>query len=286
MAVRKGLTLTDILVLIVIVVIVLLVVPPLIMPHNWQNPRLVCGTSLMGLGTAMNTYAFDYDDKFPVVGGVNAPWAKRLGWRYDATNVDYSEGGEQEHAGRTITANWFLLVREADVDPASFICDDSGLKVFEKDKDQKFYEMWDFGDEPYNHVSYAMQMPFGKFPAKKTTHAGNAVAGDMSPWFNNGDIVLPDTIDGGPNLVRVEFATTHKRGNSINHNGEGQNVLYGDGHVEFNKTSNVGHEKDNIYTYWSATDNPTEQDRQGGSNPVERSKETDSKAAADSFLAI
>src|SRR5581483_2989744 len=38
-----------------------------------------------------------------------------------------------------------------------------------------------------------------------------------------------------------------KSANSPNHNGEGQNVLYGDGHVEFEKTPLCGVDQDNIY---------------------------------------
>ena len=37
-------------------------------------------------------------------------------------------------------------------------------------------------------------------------------------------------------------------GNSANHDARGQNVLYGDGHVEWTKKSAVGVSGDNIYT--------------------------------------
>jgi len=39
-----------------------------------------------------------------------------------------------------------------------------------------------------------------------------------------------------------------KLGNSNNHDRDGQNVLYGEGHVEFQPTPFVGIQKDNIYT--------------------------------------
>lgn len=286
---RIGLTLIDILTIIVIVVIVLLVATQLLkFPHYHSKGlrgRLECGNHLKGLGTAMNIYAFDYNDTYPVIGGENAPWTKRLGWEYDATDIDYSEGGKQKDAGRTITASWYLLVREADVDPKSLVCKDSKQRAYEPAKDQDLVDLWDFGDEPYKHVSYSTQMPFGNYPATGSSAGDNAIAGDLSPWFKDGDMVLPGTTDGVPQLITAEDITTHKVGNSLNHDG-GQNVLFGDGHVEFTIRSNVGQEHDNIYTYWSATENPTEQDKQGGSYPIDRSKETDSKAAADSFLAI
>jgi prepilin-type processing-associated H-X9-DG protein len=39
-----------------------------------------------------------------------------------------------------------------------------------------------------------------------------------------------------------------KQANSNNHEDDGQNVLYGDGHVEFQKNPFVGVQRDNIYT--------------------------------------
>jgi len=39
-----------------------------------------------------------------------------------------------------------------------------------------------------------------------------------------------------------------KRGNSNNHDEDGQNVLYGDGHVEWQQNPFVGPNRDNIYT--------------------------------------
>ena len=38
-----------------------------------------------------------------------------------------------------------------------------------------------------------------------------------------------------------------KQGNSNNHDEDGQNVLYGDGHVEFTQNPFVGVQRDNIF---------------------------------------
>ena len=52
------------------------------------------------------------------------------------------------------------------------------------------------------------------------------------------------------------------------------------------KQSNVGMNNDNIYTFWSTEENPTEQDIQGGTAPTSRSPENGDKSKDDSFLAI
>ena len=40
--------------------------------------------------------------------------------------------------------------------------------------------------------------------------------------------------------------------NAYAHQGEGQNVLYNDGHVKFETTANVGINNDNIYSKMAA----------------------------------
>ena len=39
-----------------------------------------------------------------------------------------------------------------------------------------------------------------------------------------------------------------KQGNSNNHDEDGQNILYGDGHVSFEQNPFVGVQRDNIFT--------------------------------------
>ncbi len=63
-------------------------------------------------------------------------------------------------------------------------------------------------------------------------------------------------------------------------------VLFGDGHVSYEKQPNIGVKNDNIYTFWSTEENPTEQDKQGETAPTSRSVENDAKSKDDSFLAI
>jgi prepilin-type processing-associated H-X9-DG protein len=54
------------------------------------------------------------------------------------------------------------------------------------------------------------------------------------------------------------FPAQIRHGNSFNHNQDGQNVLFGDGHVEFDQNPFVGVKRDNIYTF-EESDQPDNQ---------------------------
>jgi prepilin-type processing-associated H-X9-DG protein len=78
--------------------------------------------------------------------------------------------------------------------------------------------------------------------------AGAAVMADKGP----GPVSSPPAADAPPLEMR--------RANSNNHGGAGQNVLYGDGHVDFQRTPYCGYRGDdgpgdNIYT--AAAEKPT-----------------------------
>lgn len=263
--------------------------------------RIMCGTNLKGLGTALMVYAGDYDGNFPQLPG-KGPWSKRLGFDYYMANPDFTPGGAQSNTTRTITASWYLLVREADVNPKSFVCPESRSEI-EYDgwnpADKDLVDLWDFRDDALRYVSYAMQNPYGRFPAHTKLPATFAVAADMNPWFRfeKGDFVPPATDKNAPQIITPADPETFSLGNSVNHQQHrsfgptqyvriGQNVLFADSHVEWFEQPNCGINKDNIYTFWPTDKDPTAQDIQGGKNPTARDKENDSKSKEDSFLAI
>lgn len=248
--------------------------------------EMVCSTNLKGLGTAMIIYANDYDDAYPKLG--QGPWSEDLGFLYD-------EAPLSEEGPRTITSSLYLLVREVDVSPKTFVCPESDRTEFDgaNFRNKDLVELWDFGGQPHDHVSYAYHNPYGSYPPNAARSAAFALMADMSPWFEDGEIVLPGTLDSmPPQVIQYADPTTWRLGNSLNHRpaqeslAEGQNVLYADGHVSYETQPNVGVSNDNIYTYWSAGETPTEQERQGGTAPTSRLKENDAQSEEDSFLAI
>ena len=236
--------------------------------REYEN-RLICSSNLRGLGTAQMVYANDYDDAYAKAGGGgNNRWAKNTpGW-YDP-DKDWS--GDDDV---TVGASLYLLVREADVSPRSFVCPSSSREWFDGSNPDAldYTELWDFGSEDYlntgpkNCVSYSYHHPFGRFAADGTRSAAFAVMSDRSPWYDSkirkgpasdgdwkkrvGYIVWNDALRGDRDWqLRVGNSPTHLR--------EVQGVLFADGHVEFTERSDVGVRHDNMFTPqgpWASTE--------------------------------
>jgi hypothetical protein len=298
---HKGLNLLETIATIFIILFLLAILFPARDKPKHISKRVVCGTNLRGLGTAHVVYANDYDDEYPVLG--KGRWSKKLGYSYEDSKFD----AHNYEGDCTITSSLYMLVREADVSPRSFICPKSNQIEFDgqNSKNLDIVELWDFGKNPYPHVSYAYHNPYGKFPPNGALSAAFAIMADMSPWMEEGDF-LPENSDKNlpPQIIDHLNPITFDKGNSLTHNvyiknfilfdertkildaGESQNVLFADGHAANEKAPNIGVKYDNIYTYWSTDENPTDQDKQGGTAPTSRSAENDAKGVNDSFLVL
>jgi prepilin-type N-terminal cleavage/methylation domain-containing protein len=163
-------------------------------------------------------------------------------------------------------------------------------------------EGWDFGrvvavgqGGPWDYCGYAYQMPYQPsnynattgpftFTLSASSPAGVAMMADASPWCKKGAFVtavpptatavgtgpyIPTAIEWGIGGTAVKDRI--RLANSINHNQEGQNVLFGDAHVSFENQSNVGISQDNIYTMWISNTSGSSAnlvDVQGGKAPT------------------
>ncbi|MBE0535812.1 MAG: type II secretion system protein [Phycisphaerae bacterium] len=263
---KKGFTLIELLVVIAIIAMLLAILMPALSKVKKIAQRVVCGTNLKGLGTAQMVYANDYDDQYVKQGrGVAHTWT--------ADTVGMT-GGWQQGPGKnwstpdaiSIGASLYLLVREADVSPKSFVCGGGGQTVFDG-KNQNNWditELWDFGHPNYENTgpartqSYAYHFPYGRYPADGSSSASFAVMADRSPWFDEKLSTLDPTKEDWTSRVgnlRPYWVTglawekwEVERANSAAHGREGQNVLFGDGHSSYEKTPDVGINHDQIYT--------------------------------------
>jgi len=234
--------------------------------------RMVCGTNLSGIGKAMLIYANDYDDELPRSGGRNSAWLPRIP-NWQAPNRVQAYGALDAGTG-SISSCFYLLVKYAEVTPKSFICKgDSGTGEFKPSNygagDRDLIDLWDFGPNPPEHCSYSYHTPFGMYALTTSSEPGMAVAGDRNPFIGS------PMADGKvmPTGFNPDTASTEQRKmiNAGQHQDDGQNVLFLDIHVAFEKKPYCGVNDDNIYTYW----NPGQDIRVGmtpqvGSTPMDR----------------
>lgn len=301
--ISRRLSLIELIVIVLIVAMILAISVPPLSKIKKHEAQVVCEVNMKSLGDAMSIYSSDHADVYPELPG-RGSWSKELGFAYDLPNPDFA--GVQASTPRTVTASWYLLVRYSDVSPQSFVCPGRKQKSFLEviTQDVSIVKLWDFGSNPYDHVSYSMHNPYGKYPANKNRSSGFAIAADNNPWFKDGSLIEPNKNSiMPPQIINYQNDKTYKLGNSMNHKeykerflfwkytkrgtlGLGQNVLYNDGSVVFKETPNCGINNDNIYTFWSNNENPTEQDIHGGTNPKERNLENDAKSEEDSFLVL
>jgi prepilin-type processing-associated H-X9-DG protein len=282
----RGLTWIEV-VMVLVVFMVLWFVFSLLAPayHRERNMarRVICADQLSRIGKAMLSYADDYNGALPVAGGKGTNWGAKLrNWsassRAEAFGLDpNSAGGEA-----TIGASLYLLVRNNGLGPESFICPvDKKVAEFRPQKygvtNRSLADLWDFGPNPARHCSYSYHMPYGKFALTTSNEPGYAVAADRNPWIDSPFAKAKDFLRFKPDVPPFNgTAEQANYGNTFRHaihqNGDGQNVLFLDSHVEFARRAYCSIEDDNIYTVSSSPSagNPLGTPPKLGSEPANR----------------
>ena len=234
------------------------------------SPRMSCGTNLSGIGKAMLLYSNDYKDAFPVAGANGTMWGTSLrDWtaqnRSDAFGIRPDGTGGQA----TIGSSLYMLVKYTEVMPKSFVCrGDRGTSPFDPNEylpgHKGLAALWDFGPDPSRHCSYSYDMPYGTYRRTVSMEPAMVLAADRNPWID------------GPFWKATDFSKfkcdgtdkQQRMGNAIAHALQGQNVLFLDTHVEFQKRPYCSLEDDNIYTSWDGSDKARGQPPKLGSQPA------------------
>jgi prepilin-type N-terminal cleavage/methylation domain-containing protein len=302
---KKAFTLVELLVVIAIISLLMSILMPALARVRNLAYRMLCGTNLSGIGKSMLVYAHDFDERFPRAGGRRSEWSTTgsIGnWDAPSENLafDGPSGGRAGGRKATVTASHYLLIKYSDVSPKQFVCKgDSGTSVFKLSDytisgTEDLTTVWDFGPFPTDHDSYTYHLPYSDgdtaYPISMVSSPASPVCSDKNPFQ---DIKAEDYIGqyspyvnlvesevpiGNTTLTQYIFVDPDldqdppdnaPYGNSASHQREGQNVLYVDAHVDFEKHPNVGVENDNIWLYWttinSDTGKPeTQHDRQVG----------------------
>jgi len=287
---RGALTALEVLLIIVFLLILIAILWPV---RNGRLPaRSVCASNLRGIGQALHIYANDnagwfphhyyepaYDEQNPVEHGIR--WVGTMG-SSDLLSITQQTSPTTSPTASHPSRSLFLLIANGTTTAPPFVCPNSA----DEEDDLRNYgpdaqsgagseaarpgrTRFDF--RGYSFLSYGYQLPYGQHgKPHETLDYCTAIAADKGPYYTAGGegIAGTETIrDGRSNVTApVEWARLEpsvilgkppddwRRYNSRNHQSEGQNVLFVDGHNEFLKRPIVGVNKDNIYTLQTGYD--------------------------------
>ena len=246
--------------------------------------RMTCGTHMAGIGKAMLIYANDYEDELPRAGGPSSQWTGRIAdWTASDRRSAYGLSADGSGGCVSVSASLYLLVKYAEVGPKSFLCGGGSRKTREKgvtefkartyrvqDKTPELIDFWDFGPNPPKHCSYAYHMLYGPLKLTLSSPPGFAVAADRNPWMDSPSARARDFSKFLPDMAPNNGTSEQGRGgNAFRHEREGQNVMFLDSHVAFEKRPFCGLDSDNIYTFWDREDKVRGVPPRLGSMPAE-----------------
>jgi prepilin-type processing-associated H-X9-DG protein len=266
---RRGATLLGVVAVLAVIALVVLVLLPAMRRGRVVSLRIVCAANLKGIGTSMKLYAADDLGSWPTpafdelaIGAIRYTVAPGSGAGTVASpsRDQPSVGGPGGAVELSATRAYWMLVRSGEVVRNQFICNFSGDQSDPTENPDLYY---DFAGR--SNISYGYQVPFGPM----TTRAREGAPGRLPVAADKGPYVDASVAEPGAALTVLSKDKAWRPFNSRNHGGEGQNVLYADGHATWENRPVIGVDGDNIYTV--ALDNLTEASRVIGESPWRRS---------------
>ena len=269
-----GFTLIELLVVVAIIALLISILLPSLSRARELSKRLVCASNLSGMGKACKIYAspmVNPEEVWPIPAfnlnarktatpaGTGIDYAMKVGGTWgpitpNATTPNRSTVSDPAATALSPTRALWMLVRAGDVQVKQLVCPSGADNPDPAEQIDSYYDF-----ESDSNVSYGYQVPFGPNQTRPSENVDSRMGlmADKGPYYTASPVVPSSTQNLDDNSAPADW----KQFNSPNHGGrgagEGQNVLYQDGHATFERKPIVGVDQDNIYTNMQNNAQPT-----------------------------
>ncbi len=190
---------------------------------HYVNMKNNCQAQLSKIYSGLTNYSADFDGKMPAVSmSSGTPW-----WK-----VGYQGDGNESN-----TRHLWLLPKYGYINPSNFVCPGSNVKKVKIDP-ESIKKLSDFPSR--NHITYSFKLICDE-PVSLENIGSKVIMADLNPLFKD----LPNDYTA---KINIKLNKELLNNNSPNHKLEGQNVLFGDGSVQYIKKRKIGVKQDDIFT--------------------------------------